>query len=216
MTRAIAAAQAVAREHGVGCDDAVRLASGSNVLVHLRPAPVVARVMTATAVLHDDLEEWLTREVAVGVFLAERTEQVVAPTNLLPPGPYERDGLWLTLWEFVEHGPHAAPDAREVGRSLRELHAVLAAYPGELAPLSAIRDWLARLIDRLPDSGALRARLDALTPTGLMASAAARGLEAAQVLAGYGAVEGVESFLEAHALYDVVWQTWAAKASARA
>jgi hypothetical protein len=91
-TSALAAAQAVAREHGVDCDEAVRIAAGSNVLVHLRPSPVVARVMTGTAVLHDDPEQWLTREVAVGTFLAERTDLVVAPTELLPPGPHRRDG----------------------------------------------------------------------------------------------------------------------------
>jgi hypothetical protein len=34
----LAAAQAVAREHGVACDEAVRIAAGSNVLVHLKPA----------------------------------------------------------------------------------------------------------------------------------------------------------------------------------
>ena len=84
-TRSLAAAQAVARAHGVACDDAVRIAGGSNALIHLRPAPVVARVMTATAILHDDLESWLTREVAVGRYLAERTAAVVAPSELLPP-----------------------------------------------------------------------------------------------------------------------------------
>src|ERR1700754_4288937 len=71
IERALVAAQAVAREHGVACDEAVRIAAGSNVLVHLKPAPVVARVMTGTAVLHDDVEQWLAREVAVGAFLAE-------------------------------------------------------------------------------------------------------------------------------------------------
>jgi hypothetical protein len=72
----LAAAQAVAREHRVACDEAVRIAAGSNVLVHLKPAPVVAWVMTATAVLHDDAEQWLAREVAVGAFLAERSDLV--------------------------------------------------------------------------------------------------------------------------------------------
>jgi hypothetical protein len=33
----LAAAQAVAREHGVACDEAARIAAGSNVLVHLKP-----------------------------------------------------------------------------------------------------------------------------------------------------------------------------------
>jgi hypothetical protein len=101
----LAAAQAVAREHGVACDEAVPLAAGSNVLVHLKPAPIVARVMTGTAVLHVDVEQWLAREVAVAAFLAERTDLVVPPSDLLPPGPHERDGLWMTLWKFVPHDP---------------------------------------------------------------------------------------------------------------
>ena len=76
----LAAAQAVAGAYGVACDEAVRIAAGSNDLVHLKPAPVVARVMTGTAILHDDPEQWLAREVAVGAFLAGRTDRVVPPT----------------------------------------------------------------------------------------------------------------------------------------
>jgi hypothetical protein len=169
---AIAAAQAVAREHGVACDEAARIAGGSNVLVHLKPAPVVARVMTGTAVLHDDVEPWLAREVAVGAYLAGRTDVAVAPTDLLPPGPHERDGLWMTLWTFVAHDGRPA-DPRELGRSLRDLHAALAGFPGELPPLSEIRDWLTRLLAELRpstlltegDIDALRVELEALTPT---------------------------------------------------
>jgi hypothetical protein len=267
----LAAAQAVAREHGVACDEAARIAAGSsNVLVHLKPSPVVARVMTGTAVLHDDVERWLAREVAVGAFLAERTDLVVAPSDLLPPGPHERDGLWMTLWKFVAHDEQAPPpEPGELGRSLRALHAALADFPGDLAPLSEIRDWLRRLLGELRPSPALTQRdidslgfeLDALTPAvfessrpaqalhgdvsmgnllrtdgglvwndledvcagpvawdvaGLVASASARGHSAKfveELLAAYGepGVEGLASFLEAHALYDVVWQAYRAR-----
>jgi Phosphotransferase enzyme family len=265
----LAAAQAVAREHGVDCDDAVRIAAGSNVLVHLKPAPVVARVMTGTALLHDDVEQWLAREVAVAAFLAERTDQVVPPTDLLPPGPYERGGLWMTLWRFVPHDAHgAAPEPRAVGRSLRELHTALSDFPGELAPLSGVRDWLAGLLAELHpsppltqrDIDSLRGELDALTPAvfesslpaqaihgdasmsnllrtdgglvwndfedvcagpvawdvaGIVASARGRGQSAEytkELLAAYGEpVEGLESALEAHALYDIVWQAFEAR-----
>ncbi len=266
----LAAAQAVAREHGVACDEAVRIAAGSNVLVHLKPAPVVARVMTGTAVLHDDAEQWLAREVAVGAFLGERTDLVVPPSDILPPGPHERDGLWMTLWKFVPHDAQAPPpEPRELGRSLRELHAALAEFPGDLAPLSEVRDWLERLLAELRpspqltqrDIDRLRFELDALTPavfesslpaqalhgdasmsnllrsdsglvwndledvcagpvawdvSGLVASARARGQSAKfieELLAAYGepGVEGLETFLEAHALYDVVWQAFAAR-----
>ena len=167
---ALAAAQAVAREHGVACDEAVRIAAGSNALVHLAPSPVVARVMTGTAVLHDDPEQWLAREVAVGTFLAERTDLAVPPSDLLPPGPHERDGLWMTMWRFVPHDEQAPPpEPRELGRSLRALHEALAGFTGELAPLSGIRDWLAGLLAELStsrqDLDRLRTELDALTPT---------------------------------------------------
>ncbi len=182
---ALAAAQAVAREHGVACDEARRIAAGSNVLVHLKPAPVVARVMTGTAVLHDDPEQWLTREVAVGTFLAERTDLVVPPTDILPPGPHRQDGWWMTLWKFVPHDEQAPrPEPRELGRSLRGLHAALAAFPGDLAPLSEIRDWLERLLAELRpsppltqrDIDGLRLELDELTPQVFESSLPAQAL----------------------------------------
>jgi phosphotransferase family enzyme len=158
--RAFEAARLVATANGVACDDAVVLAAGSNVLVHLKPSPVVARVMTGTAALHGDMETWLSREVAVGTFLGAR-ELAVAPSDLIAPGPYEHDGLWMTFWEFIELDPSAPrPTAGELGRSLRALHDALASFPGELGPLSDIRDWLDGLAD-----GALRARLRDVSPT---------------------------------------------------
>ena len=51
---------------------------------------------------------------------------------------------------------------------------------------------------------------------GLMASARARGLRADEVLAGYGAVDGLEPFLEAHGLYEVVWHAYEARRRPRA
>lgn len=160
---ALRAARAVADAHDLPCEDAVVLAGGSNVLVHLRPAPVVARVMTATAVLHDDPETWLTREVSVGTFLGQRG-LAVSPTGLVPPGPHQRDGLWMTLWDYVPHSP-TVPGAGELGDALRRLHAALAEFTGELDSLLGIRDWLERLLDKLqPAPQSLRAALHELTP----------------------------------------------------
>jgi aminoglycoside phosphotransferase (APT) family kinase protein len=143
------------------------------VLVHLKPAPVVGRVMTGTAILHDDPGQWLAREVAVGAFLAGRADLVVPPSDILPPGPHEASGFWMTFWKFVPHEERvAAPGPGELGRSLRELHAALADFPGELAPLSGVRDWLERLLAELrpspplteQDINWLRLELDVLTP----------------------------------------------------
>jgi Phosphotransferase enzyme family len=156
--RALRAARAVAEAHDLPCEDAAALAGGSNVLVHLKPSPVVARVMTATAMLHDDVERWLVREVAVGQFLGDRG-LAVAPTRLLPPGPHQRDGLWMTFWDYVPHEP-GFPGASELGESLRRLHGALADFTGGLESLLAIQKWL----DGLQPAPELRARLHELTP----------------------------------------------------
>lgn len=170
--RALRAARAVADAYDLPCDDAVVLAGGSNVLVHLKPTPAVARVMTATALLHDDAESWLAREVTVGAFLAKRG-LAVSPTRLLPPGPHQRDELWMTVWDYVPHDSSGSlPRASELGDSLRRLHAALAEFAGELESLVSIQQWLERLLDELQpapwlssvDIESLRASLYELTP----------------------------------------------------
>jgi hypothetical protein len=80
--QALGAACGVAVDHGLPCGDAAVVHSGSNVLVHLSPSPVVARVMSGTVALHDDPELWLGREVAVAGFLAP-TGLAVAPTSMI-------------------------------------------------------------------------------------------------------------------------------------
>lgn len=172
-TRAVAAACAVALANSIVCDDPVVVGAGSNVLVHLKPAPVVARVMTGTAHLHRDVERWLTREVAVGAFLGARG-LAVSPSDTLPPGPHRYDGLWMTFWRLVElDGSRPLPRADELGRGLRELHTALAGFPGELGPLSEVRDWLEQLLVGLRPSptltrqkiSSLSSQLQELTPT---------------------------------------------------
>ena len=172
IARAVAAARAVALANSVACDDAVVVAAGSNVLVHLKPAPVIARVMTGTAGLHADVESWLAREIAVGAFLGERG-LAVPPGDFLEPGPHQYQGVWMTFWQFLEHdASRPAPSAHELGDSLRELHAALADFPGDLGQLSEVRDWLDRLAAELrPSPGLspqerdlLRSRLQELTP----------------------------------------------------
>jgi hypothetical protein len=150
ISDAIAAASVVAIEQGLRVVDAVPVGTGSNVIVHLRPAPVVARVMTGTVVLHRDPRAWLTRELEVGAFLAERAP-VVAPTRDVDPGPYVHGGLWLSLWDYVEVRP-APLAASEIGRALRALHDALAQYPGTLPPRAAVLGEIDWLLDALADT----------------------------------------------------------------
>lgn len=154
--RARAAACAVASAYGLKLDDAVVIHSGSNVLVHLRPAPVIARVMTGTVALHDDPRKWLQREVSVLEFLAP-SGLAVSPSRLIAPGPHCHDGLWMTFTEWipeVEPSPavqstaHLA-DARGLGQTLRDLHDELRPFEGELGGPREVGEDIERLLGQL-------------------------------------------------------------------
>jgi aminoglycoside phosphotransferase (APT) family kinase protein len=144
--QALAAACSVARDHGVPCERAEVAHSGSNVLVRLRPSPVVARVMTGTVALHDDPEVWLGREVSVLSFLAP-TGVAVAPSSLIAPGPYQAEGLWMTFWAAVEHRRSAdlGDGAERIGLALRDLHRALSEFPGELGGFPDLQHDIERL-----------------------------------------------------------------------
>jgi Phosphotransferase enzyme family len=170
--RALAAAGAVAAEYGLTKDQAIVMYSGSNVLVHLRPVPVVARVMTGTVALHDDPYRWLEREISVLEFLAP-SGLAVAPSPLIAPGPHHHDGLWMTFSEWipdVEPATHLG-HAHRLGRALRDLHDALGPFEGELGSLRALREDIERLHRQLrPVDGreadaisSLRARMDGLS-----------------------------------------------------
>jgi len=144
--------------------------SVSNVLVHLRPSPVVARVMTGTVVLHDDPRRWLEREVSVLEFLAP-SGVAVTPSSLIAPGPWHHDGMWMTFTEWIPDIQPGNPpaDAACLGTALRTLHDELRRFDGDLADLSALRQDIERLHALLRPTevvdantiSSLRARLDA-------------------------------------------------------
>jgi hypothetical protein len=165
MTHAgLTAAVTVAREHGLPADDPEVLSSRGNVLVHLRPAPVVARVATLTAWTRSEPFQWLAREVTVARYAAANGGPAVAPTELADPGPHWHDGLAVSLWTFVPPSPRR-PAPAEFGVALARLHIATAAFPGELpvlAPLRAqISDALAALERvRVLDPGVLTALRD--------------------------------------------------------
>jgi hypothetical protein len=128
VSRAVAAAAAVARAQGLAIEEPVLLNDGANALVHLRPAPVVARVATTTPLLRPEIPRSLGREVTLATALTAAGAAVVPPSDLLPPGPHEHDGLALSFWQYLEFLPER-PTAAETGTALGDLHAVLAGLP---------------------------------------------------------------------------------------
>ena len=115
---------AVAGRLGLPCDDPVVLAEGVNLVVHLRPAPVVAR-MTRVAHLVRPVEA-LAGAVALAGTLRGL---VVQPTDTVDPGPHVEDGRYVTFWTCVQSAP-ARPS--EAGSSLRAFHDAARGFDGRL------------------------------------------------------------------------------------
>ncbi len=141
------AAVKVAASLGVCGTDPVVLADGANVVVHLSPVPVVAKVAASTTAVRHDVAAWLQRELDVTSFLAERGAPVAVPSPEVPATVYHGDGRVMSFWQYVDSSGDAFPGEATIGSMLRDLHAALRGYPGRapvLAPLGDIPAFLAR------------------------------------------------------------------------
>lgn len=137
---AVEAAVSVARAHGVRCDDPVVLRDAWYVLVHLRPAPIVARVSSdAPGAGSGDV----ARELAVMQHAHSGGAPVVPPSDLLDPGPHEHDGRTIAFWTFVEDLGEV--DAVTAGHGLRAIHEALADFEGDVPDLHDVEPLLAQL-----------------------------------------------------------------------
>jgi hypothetical protein len=162
--RGLAAVSAIAATEGLRFDEPKILRDRGNLLVHLAPAPVVARIATLTGTRRAG-EGWLRREVAVARFLAGAGAPVVAPSEEIDPGPHTQEGISLSFWDYAEE-TGAPLDAAEAGRRLRVCHEALTDYEGELEPLGTLTEaerWLEELAaeGRIGADSAARLRGDA-------------------------------------------------------
>jgi hypothetical protein len=146
-----AAAVKVAASLGVHATDPVILADGANVIVHLSPAPVVAKVAASTPAVRPDNAAWLQRELDVVRFLAGRGVPVMTPSPEVPPVVHHGDGQVMSFWRYLSPVPGLAGE-ETIGSMLRDLHAELRDNPAQLpflAPLGDIPAFLARPQTRL-------------------------------------------------------------------
>jgi hypothetical protein len=119
---------AVVRELGLDARPVV-IADRSNLVLHLVPHPIVARVAMATSYVRVGMT-WLRREVELSRFLVARGAPVTRPTETIDAGPIERAGLVMSFWARESIlGERAAPAL--AGGALSRIHSALADYPVE-------------------------------------------------------------------------------------
>jgi len=141
------AAVSVAGRLGVACAEPIVLADGANVIVHLSPSPVVAKVAASTPAVRADVPAWLQRELDVATYLAQADVPVFSPSGEIPATVHHGGGHAMSFWSYLKPSGQGPPDEATAGSMLRDLHAALLSYPDPgpfLAPLADIPAFLAR------------------------------------------------------------------------
>jgi hypothetical protein len=110
--------------------DPVVLHQGANLVVHLRPAAVVARVAHVTSLVRGDAAAALDLEVRLCRRAHEAGAPVVEPLDAAA-GVHRTDAGPLTFWPLVAP-VERVHDAAAAGRALADLHAALAGYEGRM------------------------------------------------------------------------------------
>jgi Ser/Thr protein kinase RdoA (MazF antagonist) len=191
---AVRAAVSVAARLGVVSTEPAVLADGANVIVHLRPAPVVAKVAASTPAVRPDVAAWLQRELDVSLFLEQAGIPVMTPARNIPAEVHHGDGQVMSFWTYLDE-PSATgrPDEDTIGSLLRDLHTALREYPRPLPAMTSLGDipaFLRRQQTRLnpADTGLLDETYQRLT--GELARATTRtgtrGGEEADAGPGFG------------------------------
>ena len=116
VSRAMAAATALAAELHLRADDAVVIHNSNKLALRLLPCGVFARVAVAG-------HEVAALEVELAVRLAETASPVAALEPRVEPRVYQRDGFAVTLWTYYQ-AVAAGPDSPGAyAHALKRLHA---------------------------------------------------------------------------------------------
>ena len=151
--RAVQAAEDAGRALGLDIGVPVVLHNAFSVVVHLQPAPVVARVplVLAPGMEGASLRERQQREVDFAGWLAGTGFPTVRPSPLVPLRPHTEDGYAMTFWELAElsedHVPYGSVDSATVVG----LHAAMREYPNadSLPFISPVNRSVPGLLDAL-------------------------------------------------------------------
>jgi len=180
--RGHAAAVALAERLGLPGDAPRVLSSRGNLVLHLAPAPVVARVATLSAQSRADPLAWLAREVDVARYVADSGGPVVSPASTVEPGPHWQDGFAISLWEYLP-ALDLEPGPADVGAALARLHQATGACPAELGDMSPVKEMVTDGLDTLERQSAVdAAAVSALRSAHADVLAAMAGVQAERIV----------------------------------
>jgi phosphotransferase family enzyme len=154
--QAMRAAQAVAHRHGLPCHRSRVLHDANNVVVHLAPSPVVAKICLSAP---GGASCKLAAELDVARHLERAGAPIVPPSHELPDQTYEEVGYAITFWRYQAHDLPATFPEVAAGRALAEVHRALDTCT------VATRSFMDRQVRRAGDVLADHLSLPALSPS---------------------------------------------------
>lgn len=126
------------------------LSCGGNIIIHLAPHPIVARVAAFTPEQDPQIGKKLEHELRVASHLHEEGVPVLLPVHFSQEGPLELDGHWMTFWEYIPQTALPFPSPSEAVNIVNTLTLAMEQYTGEL-PILGVWDRIHQSVTRLSD-----------------------------------------------------------------
>jgi hypothetical protein len=126
----------IAEKAGLTDITPIELSNGGNLIIHLTPHPIVARI--ATVISKEDAEnayKILDRELRVARHLQSKKVPVLLPTDLTNAGPYDVGGTWMTFWKYVPPIKLESPSPSEAIELINGLSRAMKDFVDELPVL---------------------------------------------------------------------------------
>lgn len=125
------------------------LSEGGNLIIHLSPHPIVARVATVISEENpDSANKLLTRELRVARHLHKENISVLLPTNMIDAGPHYNSGIWMTFWNYISPTKLKSPKPSEAVQLINALSEAMKSFSDEL-PVLGVWDRISQSATRL-------------------------------------------------------------------
>ncbi|MGG3279932.1 phosphotransferase family protein [Paenibacillus solani] len=126
------------------------LSRGGNIIIHLAPHPIVARVATFSITDQQDhhICKRLEQELLVASHLYEQGVPGLRPVYLAGEGVYKLDGHWMTFWEYVPPTTLPFPSPRDAVDMVNTLSLAMEQYTGHI-PILGVWSRIHQSVNRL-------------------------------------------------------------------
>lgn len=114
------------------------LSESANLIVHLFPYDIVARV-AVYSVKNEIIKDNMIKEITVAKHLNNSGVAVIHPCETMAPGPHECSNHWFTLWQYEEKFEGGKLTSDLIVSSIQELMSSMLKYPDVLPSLGV---WL--------------------------------------------------------------------------